>query len=305
MKSVSISWIRNEADIIETFVRYHAAMIDKMVIIDHRSKDDTVEILNKLKKEGFDLDIRHNHSHRHQQKEAITKLVNEFAAKSEWLIPLDADEFLVTKFNFRHLLDSLKTDKIHFINWYNYCLTGQEDFNELNILKKIQHRAEEVHHNQHKCIIHKKFAEVGYVKEGCHELYSKRTNEAFSYQYLNSIHIAHFPVRSFQQIYQKAFSGWLSQLSNHTSSPGKELPERTHWKQIYDMLASPNDVDLKEITSLYAGEDFNLILDPVIGNFEIKYPSQFKISRLQALASAAEDAAKFLQKSNRIIKKLR
>ena len=49
MKIFSISRIKNEEDIIESFVRYHLNFIDEMVIIEDYSNDETYNILKKLK----------------------------------------------------------------------------------------------------------------------------------------------------------------------------------------------------------------------------------------------------------------
>lgn len=305
MQVVTLSWVRNESDIIETFVRFHCSIVDKMVIIDHRSNDDTLDILNQLKRENLPIEVRSNRSNRHCQAEMISKLLKEFSNEFDWLIPLDADEFVVSDFNLKQILNSLAIDKQYFLHWHNYSLTNG-DISEINVLKRMTHRAETIH-NQHKVIIHRSMADIGYVKEGSHEIYSKRTNVPFTYQFMKNVSLAHFPIRSFQQIYQKVFSGWLSQVANHESMPGKHLPENTHWKKIFDKCLV-EDVDLEEISKFYSGDEPKLIFDPVKlpPQAEIlKYPSRYKKTRLQALADAAEDMAKALNKSNQIISKHR
>ena len=49
--------VKNEADIIESFVRYNLNILDGMIILDNCSSDNTLEILNLLKKEGLNLYI--------------------------------------------------------------------------------------------------------------------------------------------------------------------------------------------------------------------------------------------------------
>ena len=44
-KIFSISMVKNEMDIIESFVRYNANILDGMIILDNKSTDDTVKIL--------------------------------------------------------------------------------------------------------------------------------------------------------------------------------------------------------------------------------------------------------------------
>ena len=54
MKIASISCIKNEADLIEDFVRINSTFIDTFVFIDD-SSDDTSLILKKLAHEGFKI----------------------------------------------------------------------------------------------------------------------------------------------------------------------------------------------------------------------------------------------------------
>ena len=48
-KIAVISMVKNEADIIESFVRYYATFADYIIIADHNSDDGTWEILEKLR----------------------------------------------------------------------------------------------------------------------------------------------------------------------------------------------------------------------------------------------------------------
>lgn len=51
MKIVSFTMVNNEAEIIESFVRYNYNFVDQMVIIDNGCTDNTIEIINRLKRE--------------------------------------------------------------------------------------------------------------------------------------------------------------------------------------------------------------------------------------------------------------
>ena len=57
MKIVSITTIKNEADIIESFIRYHLNIVDLMIILDNGSTDDTLNILNQLEQESLPIVI--------------------------------------------------------------------------------------------------------------------------------------------------------------------------------------------------------------------------------------------------------
>ena len=51
----SISMVKNEIDVIESFVRYHINIFEGMIFLDDGSTDKTVKILNFLKKEGLPI----------------------------------------------------------------------------------------------------------------------------------------------------------------------------------------------------------------------------------------------------------
>ena len=48
MRIVSITWARNEGDILEAFVRHHAALVDHLYIVLHRCEDDSEEMAREL-----------------------------------------------------------------------------------------------------------------------------------------------------------------------------------------------------------------------------------------------------------------
>ena len=56
-KILSISMVKNEEDIIESFVRYNINIFDGIIILDNGSTDDTLKILKQLQKEGLSLII--------------------------------------------------------------------------------------------------------------------------------------------------------------------------------------------------------------------------------------------------------
>ena len=58
-KLVGLSMVRNESDVIETFIRHNLTLLDELHIIDHNSSDNTREILTLLKQEGLPIHIYH------------------------------------------------------------------------------------------------------------------------------------------------------------------------------------------------------------------------------------------------------
>ena len=99
MKLVCISRVKNEADIIEAFVRHHVAYFDKIIIVDDASSDGTYEVLRALREEGLPLVVLRQRTVGYEQSRHMTRLmrmaVDQFGA--DWVVPLDADEFIEPK----------------------------------------------------------------------------------------------------------------------------------------------------------------------------------------------------------------
>ena len=45
-KLVGLSMVRNESDVIETFVRHNLTLLDELHIIDHNSSDNTLSLIH-------------------------------------------------------------------------------------------------------------------------------------------------------------------------------------------------------------------------------------------------------------------
>lgn len=87
--------VRNESDIIEENVRFHAGQgVDAFVVMDNGSDDGTREILAELQKE-FDLTIIDQPEQNYQQAKWMTELAFAAAnqAGADLVISNDADEF--------------------------------------------------------------------------------------------------------------------------------------------------------------------------------------------------------------------
>lgn len=96
MRLVAVAIVKNEADIIEAFVRHTLAWVDHLLVFDHESTDGTREILGALQREGLPLTLYTDAALGNLQQDRsnhLTRLAAQsFAA--DWILPLDADEIL-------------------------------------------------------------------------------------------------------------------------------------------------------------------------------------------------------------------
>src|SRR5437867_3948226 len=98
MRFVAVAGVKNEIDVIEAFVRHTLAFVNHLVVLDNGSTDGTLDVLRALHKEGLPLDVVEEPSFGYYQSEWMTRLMREYAVGrygAGWVVPLDADEFLV------------------------------------------------------------------------------------------------------------------------------------------------------------------------------------------------------------------
>ena len=62
MRIVGVAMVRNEADIVEAFVRHNLTQVDALTVVDHGSTDGTSEILAALVAEGLPLALERDAS---------------------------------------------------------------------------------------------------------------------------------------------------------------------------------------------------------------------------------------------------
>ena len=96
MKFWGVAMVRDEADIIEAFVRHNLTVVDGLAIVDHGSSDGTAEILAALVAEGLPLRTTVDASSDFRQSAVVTRLARAVFADCDpdYIFLLDADEFL-------------------------------------------------------------------------------------------------------------------------------------------------------------------------------------------------------------------
>lgn len=310
MKLVSISVIRNESDILETFVRHHLPVLDLMIIVDHRSSDGSSGILSRLKTEGCPLEILEETGLEHRQEHVLTAAMRKavHAHGADWVIPLDADEFLTTPAGtpVREVFAGIPAaaDACRKIPWRTYVPTPGDDGSERNILRRItMHRARE-RPQYHKVIVPKAVARSprAALTHGSHDVVRRsiiKKNRRFPAPVEDNLLLAHFPIRSQRQILGKAVVGWLSWLCKPDKVPGNN----SHWKGFYDRFKSLGEISAEEMMEMalrYAAEETGsedaepLVRRPVIsegGGIILRYPEESRPEPLKMLAEVAEEMA--------------
>lgn len=137
MKLVMTLLVKNEIDIIETNIRFHAAQgVDAFLVMDNNSHDGTFAKLQELAKE-FAITLIHNDSMLYEQAKWMTQLAKQAQKElgADIVISNDADEFWATNNN-TTLKNQLSIhDSTVTVNRYNYIQSVEDIDNKMAFMQ--------------------------------------------------------------------------------------------------------------------------------------------------------------------------
>ena len=309
MKVVSITMVKNEVDIIESFIRYHLNIVDEMIILDNCSSDETPVIINKLIGEGlpviFLTDLNNNFMHSVKMDILLDKAFNEHEA--DIVCVLDGDEFLISTNNInpRDILENLDLNEYYLAKWITYVPTENDSY-DFFIPKRITHVRDETLERFYKVIVTKEVYNnfSPKLELGSHDLIfpneeTPKKNTDFN------LRIAHFPIRSREQCMSKVIVSWPNLISDNAGYNHWGW----HWKKIFDKIKTNQFItneDLKDFAKYYALEDFDgdvkIVNQPINLDFcndiDIKYYRS--LNYLRNVLGCLEEFAKQLVSFKRL-----
>ena len=309
MRVTAISMVRNEADVIEAFVRHHAEIVDELVVVDHRSVDGTDETLRALAAEGLPLRVRGEDSSVHRQNVVMTGLMREAAADggADWVLPLDADEFLVApQGSVRTALAALPDDRPSSVDMRLYVPTPDDPPDEPNVLRRLTYRREvEGSIWTRKVVVPAHCARDGRftMTQGNHGLEDRRTAQFTPAPPTERLAMAHFPVRSASQLARKVLGGWPAHVARPDRPPNDAAFQ---WQRAFEAVTAGGrltEEQARELARDYALQEPEgeaaLVHDPLSVSFELRYPVPAEPEPLQVLAETALRLAEELSDARR------
>ena len=227
-KLVAITMVKNEADVIESFVRHTLLLADMLLIVDHQSTDDTPKILASLSAEGLPLKVEMFYDVAHRQSEVMTALMYRAITdeKADIVLPLDADEFLLHDDGdsnlLRQRLRKLDVGQVYNIPWVNYALVSPADGRGDYLLSRPC-RKKRQKDDLPKVIVGREaaLARKLYLAQGNHYALPVDSDRQSWHIFgeateLSMVHLAHFPYRSSAQKLSKALCGWLANVAKYS-----------------------------------------------------------------------------------------
>ena len=241
MRLIAVSVVKNEADIIEAFVRHAAAWVDLHLVLDDDSTDGTRAILLSLQAEGMPLRVFGDDIIGHIQQARSNRLTHIAAEdhSADWIIPLDADEFITggDRSQLEVALAIHRGQTAVTLPLHDYCVTTADDHTEPNPVLRTRYRRSAPSVTR-KILIPRAAAldpELTAGK-GSHALYRDGTPQA-SAQLPAPWCLAHFALRSPQHQLLRVVRAELQRLSRGQAGAGLDV----HYRLGYQLLSENPD----------------------------------------------------------------
>jgi len=302
MRLFGVAMVRDEADVIEAFVRHNLSVLDGLAIVDHGSLDGTGEILARLQAEGLPLWVTKASEPGFFQSRRLSELSRRILAQegANFVFVLDADEFL--KVPSRPALESALAavpPGLHvLVHWLTYVpddLARVDSFGPGHLWWRLKQER----HAMHKVVVSRALLEdsSAHITDGNHLV--SRPGRATPPQHARLpagiAAYAHCPVRSRDQLVAKVLTGYLADLA--AQAPGREFAH--HWGELYSELRDGKALSaesLREIACNYTlprakwqpASEIELVEDPVPLRVELRYRGSGAPDTLRRIMSFTE-----------------
>lgn len=313
MRLIGVAMVKNEADIIEAFVRHNLGVLDRLLVIDHASADDTLRILHALRDEGMALEVLHDPAVGFDQADRISAVVRDGLQRhdADYAFALDADEFILA--SSRAALEAaLHAQRacVYAVPWQVYVPPVAGDVDP-HPLRHVRMRVAQTPAVQGKAVIARDFVEQRqrYIAVGNHWLMevaadgaSERTIQPTA---LEGVQLAHLPLRSPAQFLSKIVQGWLGYRLAYAHSADKNTIN-WHWRRLFEDLLRGRAFSAADLQHyalrVYAqpaqtADDAPLpplIEDPIPCTFDLRYTDAARVEPLRLLAAWANQLVESL-----------
>ncbi|MBS9476591.1 glycosyltransferase family 2 protein [Ancylobacter radicis] len=253
MRVASISLVKNEADIIECFVRHNLAFVDKMFIIDDRSSDATPEILRLLRDEFPNLEIIDDQWRGGiAQGQRTTWLLQHALKEQDWDIvtALDADEFIAatSRQEFEEDLAAIPYGMAGGFFETCYVVSPDDDPAIVDPLERLHAQIDRNAPVPFKAIVTRALSRNGNVSydPGNHGVCFE--GKSVAVWPLPRVRLAHFPIRSAEHAVVKALTHYVGWKSCHRFTPDLAL----HVMRCIDILKRQPEFSIAQREELIA-----------------------------------------------------
>jgi hypothetical protein len=297
--------VRNEADVVEAFVRHNLGVLDGLALIDHGSCDGTAEILAALQRERLPLLVERDDGPAFRQPEHLSRTARALLRErgAEFVFALDADEFLraLPRARLEEALAAVPAGMHALVHWATYVpetFAEGVPFGASHLRRRLKEERQPPL-ARHKVVVGRAFLErdSDRIADGNHFVVG--ADERFPGPHARIRRdvavVAHCPVRSRTQLESKVILGHLSYRARPSGDEGGGF----HWRELYEEIRAGGtltDERLLQIACNYSvwrddwlpTERVELVEDPVPLAHELRYRPPAALDTLRRLMRFAE-----------------
>ncbi|MEP7183719.1 MAG: glycosyltransferase family 2 protein [Betaproteobacteria bacterium] len=249
MNLQGVAMVRNEADIVEAFVRHNLTRLDGLIVVDHGSADDTVKILVALAREGLPVSVLANAMPGYAQVEITTSAVRHAFARTaaDFVFPLDADEFIKapSRAAMERALAAIPPRTHGLMTWHTYLPDFGRPYRDVIASARGARRLPEERHQHGKVVVGRHFTTTprAVIASGNHGVvpwHGARFEDLEPHHVIaaGDIAIAHLPFRNAPQFVAKTVIKRLARLA-----AGRDWSAQFDRREAYDHIVAGGALD--------------------------------------------------------------
>jgi Glycosyl transferase family 2 len=299
LKLCGAALVGNESDILEAFARHTLTFADHLHIMYHNSYDSSQAIVARLIDEGLSISTEVAEDPAFRREQLGCELIRSAISRDrfDYILPLDADEFIVAKGRTVLEAELAAAPKLGSLSlaWISYVPTPDDDHSDPNPITRIRHRVAAPHPSIRKVFFPAELMQSQpdiVLADGNHLLLS-RQGRPVAERRSQSVYLAHFPVRSSAQFTSKAILGTVVRQV----SPDFTDHQSRHWRtqtRDPDFASGISHAKLEQIARTYLGEDGSaqLLSDPLDTRAtQLRYAHLIQVDPFGRLARCIEALA--------------
>jgi glycosyltransferase involved in cell wall biosynthesis len=317
MNLQGVAMVRNEADIIEAFIRHNLTRLDGLIIIDHGSADETLRIIVALAKEGLPVSVLANAQPGYAQLEMTTIAVRHAFATTpaDFVFPLDADEFIKTpsRPEMERVLAEAPSSAHPLMTWQTYVPDFSVPYTNAVDAARTARRLPKERHGYRKVVVARHFTTTprAVVMGGNHRVlpWHGAFHENLEPDHIlpkRTLALAHLPIRGKAQFIAKTVVKRLARMA-----VDRDWSEQWDRRKIYHHIVEGGHLDAEYIrgvtVNLDAGGErsvdpatIELVVDPFLADFDLRYTPMKPVDPMPLVLAAVEQLAALEARARRL-----